>query len=77
MHCYGKGGGTMSGDRTPILHRCCICGGPASYGYGVFPREDKPGRWYCREHRPAENSVVRPERRPIGRPLGGKQGELL
>jgi hypothetical protein len=34
-----------------LLHFCVEC----AYGYGCA--EDNPGRWYCREHRPAEREL--------------------
>jgi hypothetical protein len=57
---------------APLQHRCRQCGGPASYGYDVALRDGLLGRWYCRDHRPAESGAVAHERRPVG-----KQGELL
>jgi hypothetical protein len=37
---------------TTFLHFCVICGAWGSFGYGVLG--DRPGRWYCREHRPKD-----------------------
>jgi hypothetical protein len=33
-----------------FLHFCVTCGAWGAFGYGVVG--DRPGRWYCREHRP-------------------------
>jgi hypothetical protein len=33
-----------------FLHFCNTCGAWGAFGYGVVG--DRPGRWYCREHRP-------------------------
>jgi hypothetical protein len=33
-----------------FLHFCVECGAWGAFGYGVT--KDRPGRWYCREHRP-------------------------
>lgn len=35
-----------------FLHFCLICGAWGAFGYGVLG--DRPGRWYCFEHRPSE-----------------------
>jgi hypothetical protein len=35
-----------------FLHFCVECGRWGSYGYGETGA--KPGRWYCRMHRPDE-----------------------
>jgi hypothetical protein len=35
-----------------FIHRCCVCGEQAFFGYGVSLRQDKLGVWYCGEHRP-------------------------
>jgi len=32
--------------------RCFVCGQPASFGFGVFLREGREGRWTCAAHRP-------------------------
>ena len=39
-------------ERTDIafLHFCLICGAWGAFGYDLFG--DRPGRWFCREHRP-------------------------
>ncbi len=34
-----------------LLHFCVSCGAWGAFGYGVFG--DRPGRWYCFEHRPS------------------------
>jgi hypothetical protein len=34
------------------LHFCVVCGAWGAFGYGCFG--DRPGRWYCFEHRPSE-----------------------
>jgi hypothetical protein len=49
--------GTVRTDRTAgAFHdheRCCfICGHPSSFGFGVFLREARQGRWTCAVHRP-------------------------
>jgi hypothetical protein len=33
-----------------FLHFCVTCGAWGAFGYGTVG--DRPGRWYCREHRP-------------------------
>ena len=33
------------------LHACAVCGSPASFGFGVSLRTDRPGRWACSQHR--------------------------
>jgi hypothetical protein len=38
-----------------FLHFCVECGRWGAYGYGCT--EDNPGRWYCREHRPAGHEL--------------------
>lgn len=58
--------------RQPIVRTCLACGGPACWGYGVFPRQGLTGDWYCGAHRPEAAGAVQAGRRPIGR-----QGELL
>jgi hypothetical protein len=35
-----------------FLHFCIACGAWGAFGYGVTG--DRPGRWYCREHRPTD-----------------------
>jgi len=35
-----------------FLHFCVACGAWGAFGYGVT--NDRPGRWYCREHRPKD-----------------------
>jgi hypothetical protein len=35
-----------------FLHFCVECGRWGAYGYGHA--RDRPGRWYCRQHRPDE-----------------------
>jgi len=32
-------------------HVCAVCGSPAPFGFGVSLRNDRKGRWACREHR--------------------------
>ena len=39
-----------------FLHFCVKCGAWGAYGYGCTG--DNPGRWYCREHRPADNAFA-------------------
>jgi hypothetical protein len=34
-----------------FLHFCVSCGAWGAFGYGVLG--DRPGRWYCSEHRPS------------------------
>jgi hypothetical protein len=38
---------------VPFEHYC-HCGKWGLFGYGVRLREDKPGVWFCPEHRPEE-----------------------
>jgi hypothetical protein len=38
-------------EGTTFLHFCVICGAWGAFGYDVFG--DRPGRWYCFEHRPS------------------------
>jgi hypothetical protein len=40
-----------------LLHFCAECGAWGTYGYDVYPRLGKLGRWYCRGHRPLANRV--------------------
>jgi hypothetical protein len=37
----------------PFEHYCW-CGQWGLYGYGVNLRADKPGEWFCAEHRPKD-----------------------
>ena len=41
-----------------FIHRCCICGGNAWFGYSVSLRGDKLGTWYCGACRP-DKPIVR------------------
>ena len=38
-------------------HACAVCGSPASFGFGVGLRNDRPGRWACFEHRDVVESM--------------------
>jgi hypothetical protein len=40
-----------------LVHFCIKCGRWGAYGYGATG--DHPGRWYCREHRPADDAFAR------------------
>ena len=53
--CAERRGMTDNGGRN---HYCMICGRWAVFGYGVAI--GKPGKWYCREHRPVEESAPAP-----------------
>lgn len=64
-----------SAPPSPPVRRCCRCPAAASWGYGVFLRQGKPGRWYCTKHKPAGGEgSARPKasRRDLTR-----QGELI
>lgn len=37
-------------------HACEVCGGRAAFGYGASYRRNEPGQWFCREHRPTEET---------------------
>jgi hypothetical protein len=37
---------------SPFEHYCAVCGNWGAFGYGVSLQNDKPGIWYCFEHRP-------------------------
>ena len=41
--------------------RCFVCGQPASFGFGVFLREGKEGRWTCAAHRPHGEGGIKSE----------------
>ncbi len=32
-------------------HACAVCGVDCGFGFGVFLRQGKPGRWSCLAHR--------------------------
>jgi hypothetical protein len=38
--------------RRPFEHYC-HCGRWGAFGYGVSLRNDRPGEWFCADHRPA------------------------
>ena len=38
-------------------HACAVCGSPASFGFGVGLRHDRPGRWACFAHRDIVESM--------------------
>jgi hypothetical protein len=42
--------GRVERQAAAHLHFCVICGAWGGFGYGVIG--DRPGQWYCREHRP-------------------------
>jgi hypothetical protein len=42
--------GLMERRGAVFLHFCVTCGAWGAFGYDVVG--DRPGRWYCREHRP-------------------------
>lgn len=46
-------------DKDGHFVHYCRCGRWGSFGYGYFPRQDKLGLWYCREHRPKETDPSR------------------
>jgi hypothetical protein len=43
--------GRVKREGAAFLHFCVICGAWGAFGYDVFG--DRPGRWYCFEHRPS------------------------
>lgn len=46
-------------DPTPE-HRCHVCQRPARFGFEVNTRQDKEGRWACRDHRAEVGRVTSP-----------------
>jgi hypothetical protein len=42
----------LIGPGWPDSNFCEVCCRDASWGYGVSLLKGKPGRWFCREHRP-------------------------
>jgi hypothetical protein len=54
---------TTTHDPPPV-YRCEVCGGYAGFGYGVF--RDKPGRWFCGEHRQVMSCPQRKSTSPHG-----------
>jgi hypothetical protein len=42
--------GLVESRGVVLLHFCVTCGAWGAFGYGVV--DGRPGRWYCREHRP-------------------------
>lgn len=38
---------------SAFLHFCIVCGAWGSFGYGVA--RDRPGLWYCGQHKPCGN----------------------
>jgi hypothetical protein len=43
--------GRVERKGVALLHFCVTCGAWGAFGYGVFA--DRPGRWYCLNHRPS------------------------
>lgn len=43
--------GRVARKDAAFLHFCVTCGAWGAFGYDVFG--DRPGRWYCFEHRPS------------------------
>ena len=43
--------------RSDGQRACAACGSPASFGFGVSLRSDRPGRWACSEHRDVVESM--------------------
>ncbi len=41
-----------------IAHICRVCGGPASFGFGVSVRTGREGRWSCLPHRTEVERMV-------------------
>lgn len=34
-----------------LVPLCELCGGPANYGFDVFLTMNKPGKWFCKDHK--------------------------
>jgi hypothetical protein len=49
--CVARRGRVEARDGL-FLHFCAECGAWGAFGYGVNPRADQLGRWYCGAHRP-------------------------
>ena len=47
-------GEKVVGTKPVPFEHYCHCGKWGFFGYGVSLREDKPGVWFCSEHRPEE-----------------------
>jgi hypothetical protein len=62
-------------ERGRFIHYC-HCGAWAAYGYGMSVRHGRFGKWYCREHRPADptKEAIMPEERPT-QPLPKDDGK--
>lgn len=35
-----------------FVHPCSVCGSGAVFGFDVKLRVGRPGKWFCREHKP-------------------------
>jgi hypothetical protein len=49
--CISRRGRVHELDRA-VLHFCIECGAYGAFGYGVNPRSERFGNWFCAAHRP-------------------------
>jgi hypothetical protein len=54
-----KRAGPVDNDGDPFVH-ACYCGKWGFFGYDVMLMKGRTGRWFCAEHRPADEAGLEP-----------------